>query len=243
MVRGYYQLSSGLMTQSKVLNGISNNIANSKTPGYKQQRVLASSFEEIMIHQVGQGESVLGPMGMTLAAAENATIHSQGVLQATDRALDFAIVGEGFFAVNGPAGLQYTRRGNFTVDSNGYLALPGVGRVMGQQGPIHVGTAEFQSDEQGNILVGGNKIDKLAVFDAADYNNLQQAGEGFYTANGGMNRVETNVKWKTIEGSNVDMAEEMTLAVAAQRNLQSCSQMLKMYDQVLNRAANDLARV
>lgn len=243
MVRGYYQLGSGLMTQSKILNGISNNIANSKTPGYKKQRVLSSPFQTMVINRVGQGNATLGPMNMAIAAANNTTIHSQGGLQYTDRNLDFAIVGEGFFAINGPQGMQYTRKGNFTIDEEGYLSLPGAGRVMGQNGPIHIGTSEFQADEQGNIMVNGSKIDQIAVFGFIDYNSIQQAGDGFYTANGAANMIETNVKWKTLEGSNVDMAEEMTFAIASQRNLQSCSQMLKMYDQILNKAVNDLGRV
>lgn len=243
MVRGYYQLGSGLMTQSKILNGISNNIANSKTTGYKKQRVLSSSFETMMINRIGQGNAALGPMNMAIAADNNATIHSEGTLQYTDRNLDFAIVGEGFFAVNGPDGIRYTRKGNFNIDEEGYLSLPGAGRIMGKNGPIHVGTSEFQADEQGNIIVNGNKIDQIAVFGFLDYNSIEQAGDGFYTANGNANMIETNVQWKTLEGSNVDMAEEMTFAISAQRNMQSCSQMLKMYDQVLNRVVSDLGKV
>ena len=57
MVRGFYQLGSGLFTQTQVLNTISNNIANSNTTGYKEQKTVATTFEEAMLSRVEIGRA------------------------------------------------------------------------------------------------------------------------------------------------------------------------------------------
>ncbi len=116
---------------------------------------------------------------------------------------------------------------------------------MGQNGPIHIGTDQFTADAQGNLSVNGQTVDKIAVYNFTDYNNLQTAGEGMFTSTGGAPTLmqEPNLMWKTIEGSNVDAAEEMTNALSVQRNLQSCSQAIKMYDQIMAKAVTDIAKI
>ena len=65
-----------------------------------------------------------------------------------------------------------------------------------------------------------------------------------FTATGGATLMNNpSIMWKTVEGSNVDPAEEMTSALAAQRSLQSCSQAIKMYDQVLQKSVTDIAKI
>ena len=54
---------------------------------------------------------------------------------------------------------------------------------------------------------------------------------------------DTAVIWKTLERSNADMVDEMTSMITSQRALQSAAQMLKMYDQVMNKSANDIGRM
>ncbi len=246
MVRGFYMLGSGMLTQGRVLTGISNNLANVETPGYKRKEVSASTFGNMVIARVdSQGQSdPIGDMSMATIADRTNTIHSEGNLKNTDRGLDFAIQGEGFFAVQGQNGTVYTRDGSFNVDQDGYLVLSGQGRVMGTNGPIQVGTDDITADSQGNLSVDGNVVGKIAVYNFDDYNTLRTAGEGMFTAGGGATEMQNpEIAWKTVEGSNVDSAQEMTNAISAQRNLQSCSQALKMYDQVLSRAVTDIAKI
>ncbi len=244
MVRGFYALGSGILTQSRILSGISNNLANLETPGYKKKQVSVTTFGKMVINRVDSQKTPIGSMNMIALADKTNTIHSEGTLKSTDRNLDFAIQGEGFFAVQGQGGTVYTRNGSFNVDDEGYLVLKGQGRVIGNNGPIQVGTDDFTADSQGNIIVNGTMTDRIAVYNFADYNNLKTTGEGMFTAAGGATLMQNpEIKWKTIEGSNVNSAEEMTNAVSAQRNLQTCSQAIKMYDQVLARAVTDIAKI
>lgn len=243
MVRGFYQLASGMMTQNKTLNSIGNNITNAKTQGYKKQTVVSQTFGEMLIQRVDGQITPIGTMALGRTVGDTVTLHTQGSMTTTGRNLDFAIQGEGFFAIQGQDGLVYTRKGDFNIDADGYLVQEGVGRVMGTKGPIRVGTDDFTADEQGNIYVGNQWVDRLAVYHFADYNTLTEATSGYYTANGGGQLIDAKIQWQTLEGSNVDVAEEMTNALAAQRELQSCSQALKMYDAVLEKATTQIGQV
>lgn len=235
-------MASGMMTQNKVLNNIGNNISNAKTQGYKKQTVVTSTFGEMLMQRVDQQSTPIGSLSLGTGVADTVTVHTQGMMESTGRNLDFAIQGEGFFAVQGQGNMLYTRKGDFSIDADGYLVQAGVGRVMGTNGPIMVGTDDFTADEQGNIFVDNQLVGRLAVYNFNDYNTLTEAGNGFYTAGGGQ-LINANIQWQTLEGSNVDLAEEMTGAIAAQRELQSCSQALKMYDAVLEKATTEIGQV
>ncbi len=246
MERGFYTLSSGMLTQSRKLTAVSNNIANVETAGYKRNIVTSSTFGNLMIHRLNnQGDVPIGEMSMMTAADKTNVIHSEGSLKETGRTLDFAITGEGFFAVQKDNGLVYTRNGSFNVDEEGYLVSKDLGgRVMGANGPIRVGTDQFDADAQGNISVGGNQVGSLAVYQFADYNNLKSAGQESFTAAGGAQQMQfPQLKWKYVEGSNVDAAQEMTDAIAIQRGLQTCTQALKMYDQILSRTVTEIGKI
>lgn len=244
MVRGFYQLASGMMTQNKVLNSVGNNISNAQTKGYKTQEVATTTFGEMLIQCKDEQNTSIGSMVMGTTIDDTATIHTQGAMESTGRNLDFAIQGEGFFAVQGQNGLLYTRKGDFSIDADGYLEQEGVGRVMGTNGSIKVGTDDFTADEQGNIYVNNQLVDRLAVYNFDDYNTLTEAGSCCYTASGtGQLMTDANVQWQTLEGSNVDLAQEMTNAIKAQRQLQTCSEALKMYDQVLEKATTEIGRI
>lgn len=246
MVRGFYTLGSGILTQSRRLSGISNNIANIDTPGYKKQHISSTTFGDILISRIdSHSVTPIGKLGAISTVDKTKVIHSEGSLNNTGRNQDFAIKGEGFFAVQGQNGsLYYTRNGSFNVDQDGYLTLSGVGRVVGKNGAIRVGTDNFTSDDQGSIFVNGSTVDKIAVYNFSDYNNLKLAPNGLFTAASGAVQEQTpQILWKTLEGSNVDTAKELTDAISAQRTLQSCSESLKMYDQVLQKAVTDIAKI
>lgn len=244
MVRGFYMLGSGMLTQSRVLSGISNNLSNINTSGYKDEKVTTSTFGSMVMDRIDSAKTPIGSVTLMRTADGIKTDYSEGTLKETGRTLDFAIKGQGFFAVQGSNGTVYTRNGNFNVDDQGYLVVEPGGRVLGQNGPIHVGTDNFTADSEGNILVNGQVADKIDVVDFADYNTLQNAGEGLFTASGQPTQVQNpSILWKTLEGSNVDAAQEMTQALSAQRNLQSCSQALQMYDNNLEKAVTEIAKV
>ena len=160
MERGFYTLSSGMLTQSRKLTAVSNNIANVETAGYKRNIVTSSTFGNLMIHRLNnQGDVPIGEMSMMTAADQTNVIHSEGSLKETGRTLDFAITGEGFFAVQKDNGLVYTRNGSFNVDEEGYLVSQDLGgRVMGANGPIRVGQTSLMRMHRGISVLAALRL-------------------------------------------------------------------------------------
>lgn len=244
MVRGFYSLASGIITQNRVLDTVSNNIANSNTNGFKTDKVSTKTFGSMVVARMDGQKSNIGNATMFTTADQNITNFSQGPLQQTGRNLDFAIDGKGFFAVQTDGGTLYTRNGSFDIDGGGYLVLNGIGRVLGKNGqPIYLGTDNITSDTAGNIYVNGTKTADFGIYTFQNEQDLTRVGEGFYSINNPIALQNTAVVWKNVEGSNTDLAQELTDAISAQRNLQSCSQALKMYDQILDKATNDIGKV
>lgn len=243
MVRGFYQLGSGMLTQTQVLNTIANNIANSKTVGYKEQITLGSTFEEMMLSRVDGEYTEIGETYMATVVDEHATLHTQGSFDTTGRSLDFAIVGEGFFAVEKDYGVAYTRNGSFDVDEEGYLVDVQGDRVLDINGNhIFLGTSDFTANEHGTLYIG-DRVEQIGLFNFNDYNALTEVRDGYYQGGAAVAMDDYDIKWQTLENSNVDMAQEMVEAIASQRSFQYIAQAVNMYGDVLNRAASELGKM
>ena len=244
VVRGFYTLASGMLTQNRILNTVSNNISNADTVGFKKSDMTTKAFGDLLIERVKNGEAT--PVGHTTlmnTVDRTYTDYTEGEINKTGRILDFAINGDGFFGIQTNNGTIYTRNGSFDIDANGYLVLKGKGRVLGQNGPIKPNTDNITSDGSGNIFAGGKKVGQIAVYGFSDLNTLKTTGEGVYTGNSSGLIKNPKLLWKCTENSNVNMANEMTNAIAAQRQLQNCSEALKMYDQVLDEATTQIGKV
>ncbi|MEW5726162.1 MAG: flagellar hook-basal body complex protein, partial [Thermodesulfobacteriota bacterium] len=153
---GYFYAVRGAMGQEQRLDALAANLANANTPGFKQGKI---AFEDYLI-------------------LTQRNDYSQGAVRQTERDLDLAIQGPGFFKVLTPRGEAYTRNGTFRTDREGNL-LTGEGhRVLGLKGPINVGTGKepVLVDNQGTVFKGQVEIDRLRVVDLPDKTNLQHQG-------------------------------------------------------------------
>lgn len=251
MFKGFYNLTSGMLSQTRNLDVISNNMSNINTPGYKADTYMDSTFRELMFSRVGNRDKSaaeqIGPQTMALLPSMIYTDYSHGAPEETGQPLDFAINGEGFFQVQGENGRCFTRNGSFIVDNGGYLTLPSHGHVLDRNGqPLYLGTDDIRVDGDGNIFRGdGSLAGRLGVFDfAGGYEGtLMQQGEGVYVSNAPAQLSDSPVQWKMLENSNVDMVREMTRMMSSQRGLQSAAQILKIYDQLMSKATTDVGRV
>ncbi len=266
MYQGFYNLASGMLTQSRNLTTISNNMVNLQTPGYKNETMTSTTFKEAMLYRTGkynkENPTQLATLSKIRSADQVHINYNQGTLYQTDGIYDFALEGKGFFCIETPQGVQYTRNGSFSVDSEGYLILNESGRVLNKDGqPIHIGNENFTVDSQGHITAeiksqsddsSGDSSSTtedygtLKVVDFADYTQLHKEDNGLFSTT----QTETTpsasdvgIQWKTLEKSNVDMVEEMTAMMSSQRALQSAAQSLKMYDQIMSRAVSDVGKL
>ena len=251
MLKGFYTLTSGMLTKSKVLQAVGDNMAGAATPGYKKERVTSSNFKNTLLASTGnRGKSqrvMLGNSSMISTAADAVFDFQQGALEKTERKLDFAINGAGMFRLQTPGGDIYTRNGSFNIDQDGYLNLANTGQVMGTNGPIRLASSDITVDDSGRITDNTGKLaGQIELTDFADSTELVKVGVGLFSSNGGgtvMRPTPGTISWKNIENSNVELADEMTSMLSNQRTLQSCSQLLKMYDQMMNRAVNEIGKL
>ena len=249
MISGLYTATSGLLSQKKSIDVMSNNLANSRTAGFKEDTLITSSFGDEMSYRLEQGTNgvEIGNTNLGRKADQIFTSYDQGVVEQTDRELDFAIEGDGFFTLQGADGtLGITRDGRFSLDTNGYLSGADGSLVLGQNGPIMVGQANFYADESGKIYVNDNYVDTLKITCPADLTTLVKKKEGvFIDTNPSNESVQFNggIIQGAIEASNVDMTKQMSDIIASSRAFQACSQLVKMMDQVLQKSVNEVGRL
>lgn len=241
MFQGFYDLAANMITQNRVLNVISNNMANVSTPGFKSDTMVQSTFRDQMIYRYDRaGKTPIGAASRVNTAVQRVTDYTEGGLKETGSALDAGLTGNGFFVIQTNNGVVYTRNGSFNLDDQRYLNLAGVGRVLGTNGqPIRLTTDKVGIDKQGNIFneETGQLFGRLRIVDFADYGQLTKVTGGVFRANvQPQNAANVNVTQKYVESSNVSPMDEMTAMMTGQRALQSSAQILKMYDQLTERA-------
>ena len=249
MFKGFYNLTSGMVTQQQHLNVVGNNMVNVSTAGFKESRYTATTFDDVMYARVGNQEKIYTDIGRQSYIRANSEIYvnyEQGVPEPTNIPLDFAILGDGFFAIRGEDGnLSYTRAGSFALDGEGYLCFPGVGRVMDPNGqPILLETDKITADERGVLLnENGGYMGQVGGFAFEDNEQLVHNGGGFFTGDGAQAVENPSLLWRYVERSNVELIRQMTDMITCQRALQSCASVTKMYDEVMGHAASDIGRM
>lgn len=251
MDRGFYSAAAGVLSQQKVFSTISNNIANAGTVGYKGKSTVDTSFGEHFVARMrGNGSDANIGTGslMTVNSAEF-TDFSQGSISSTGRSVDLSIQGSGFFVIASETfGEVATRNGQFEIDGDGELALPGVGKVLGQGGgAITLESGNFIVDAAGVIYdLEGEEIDALYIAMGAEGAALKPVGEGFFQCEEGLQEQESEaygILQGAVEKSNVNMAWEMSKMISAQNQYQSCMQMLRAFDSLEEKCVTQVGQV
>lgn len=259
MLRGLYSAASGMDTHMRRLAVEANNLANVRTPGYKQDRVPAESFELLLRGSTDPlapaldvpfaspvATELTGTVGSGIYPLEPVLDLSQGSLYGTGEPLDLALVGPGFFAVQTPDGERYTRAGNFSVDGSGLLRTATGDLVLGEQGPVQVGAGDLSVGPDGTISVNGNAVARLRLVEF-DVPALQKVGENYLAprdpATAPRPATGTQVRQGYLESSNVDLSRTMVSLIEIQRAYELSARALQMQDQTLGAAINDVGRV
>jgi flagellar basal-body rod protein FlgG len=251
MVRGFYAAASGVLAQQRNFNVMASNIANVGTAGYKTETLLSSSFAEHLVARVGGGNIAptrnIGTGSFFTTNIGEYTDFTQGSVETTGRELDMSVNGDGFFMIRtDDRGDVLTRNGQFDVDEEMNLVLPGVGQVLDDgMAPITLESSSIQVDISGAIRVGEEEVAQIGVFQVEDTAALTNAGKGFFqseeepdAAAGGY-----QVMQGTLEKANVNMAMEMSRVMAGQNLYNACTQVVKMYDVLNESLVTQIGRV
>lgn len=251
MFSGFYNLASGMITHGKHLDVISNNMANVATTGFKVDTFTGQTFDEVMYSLVGNKEknyTDIGERSYATVPSQLYTDYTQGSFDETNMPLDFAIDddGRGFFAIQTEDGVMYTRAGDFSLDDEGYLALPDHGRVLDVNGDeILLVTDKITADNFGRIYTKeGGFLGQVGVYVFEDTAGLTKDPMGMFDANGAQPQADAVLLHNgMLERSNVGLAQQMVKMISTQRAYQSSASLTKMYDQVMGHAASDLGRL
>lgn len=251
MFRGFYQLTSAMLSHGRRLDVVANNMTNISTAGYKSERYTDSTaFKEVMLSRVGNKDKVnsteLAQISYILAPDQQYTDFTQGGLEETELPLDFAIEGDGFFAIDWNGEVGYTRAGSFNLDDEAYLVLPGQGRVLdANRQPIQLPTDKIYVDADGGIytLENRNLIATLGVFAFQDNGALERNDHGLFTGGQPQQAEGYTIHNGWVERSNSNMVHEMVSMMSAQRAIQSAAEVSKIYDQVITKDTTELGRL
>ena len=256
MMRALYSAATGMMAQQFNMDVISNNLANVNTTGFKHAR---ADFQDLMSQELRPAgatvaDGVTTPTGLEVGLgvkpAATETMFDQGTLQNTGNPMDVAIQGSGFFKVLLPDGTTgYSRDGSFKLDNQGKLVnssgyaiqpeitIPANSTVnIGEDGTVSVqqaGSAQQQvvgqitltnfSNPAGLENIGGNNFVATAASGSPTDGTAGQNGYG--TISQGM-----------LEGSNVQIVQEMVNMITAQRAYETNSKAIQTADQMLQTA-------
>jgi len=239
MLRGIYSASSGLDTSRDRMTVISNNIANINTVGFKKDVFLTKSFAEIL----GKGISNEVPVIDKIA-----TDFTPGNLQHTGNINDIAIDGNGFFTISKGDETLYTKRGVFKVNAQGILMAENGYKVMGKNGPVHVGNSEYRVSEKGEVFVGGKKIDELDIVEFKKTNLLEKVGFSFFKNIGQASSPDTSsiIRQEYLEESNVNSigaVVEMISLMDMTRFAEAQQKTIQMQDDTLRKSVNEVGQI
>ena len=248
MLSGHYTIASGLLTRQREIDTIGNNLVNINKPGYRAERVVTGSFEQALVRQEGDSKTQINDAMHTITTVEGiyALGHS-GSIKHTGRVLDVAINGDGYYSIEDTEGDAYlTRNGQFDIDAEGYLELPGLGRVQGKSGDIQIENMPITVRDDGTIMDGlGEEIDKIALVVPDEETDMIKAPNGMFIAEGNTSDATntTTMLQGNIELSNVDMNQEMTTLIEVQRAFQSCSNALQTIDAMNRKSVSQLGAI
>jgi len=227
MERGLYIAASGMLAEQVRQDQIANDLANAATPGYKADRTSQAGFGELLLANSATGQ-VVGPQGTAVQVSAVQTDFSPKPAKDTGEPLDFAIVGEGFFAVQTANGTRYTRNGQFQADAQGRLVTPQGDPVLGRGGRTLSVGADGRVDPRALEVVNLRNPRK-------DGDNLV-AGTPAGTAAG-------QVRAGALESSGADAARSMVDMIASMRAFEAGQKVIQTIDETLGKAATQVGAV
>jgi len=177
-------------------------------------------------------------------------VFAQGPMERTDRPLDAAIIGDGFFTVSDGSTTRYTRDGRFTVNETGELVMAtGNGRwhVLNDAGaPIRTvpGGGKALIDSDGQLRQGGQVIAQLGLQTTDDKQTLRKVGENLFEARAEMREAENaRIEPNTIEASTFDVVQGLASMIETTRSFEINASLIQMQDQLTGQAVSTVGRV
>ncbi len=265
MVRALYTAASGMTAQQLNVDTISNNLANVNTVGYKKETTNFKSLLYTNLRgpqeEVTENTPTANQVGHGVRALANSRNYMSGTLQQTGNSNDLAIIGDGFFAIDNNGEELYTRDGSFRfsmledggsyalVTSDGYpvLSVEGESIIIGSEVPVDkIKVSEngsvYYTDEEGMRM----DVGQIRIVQFTNRAGLEATGSNLYRATPASGEAlseadedgltKSTLRTGYLEGSNVQLAEEMVNLIIAQRAYEVNSTAIKTADDMMQQA-------
>jgi flagellar basal-body rod protein FlgG len=240
MIRGLYVAAEGMAARQKAQDVLAMNLANVNTTGFKADRpVFETALQRILYRVEGTGATPIGTLSAGALLTTTYTDLQPGPLMRTGNPLDVAIEGEGYFAVQTPAGIRYTRNGAFSLNAEGILITREGFPVLGTQGVIRLPrSATLEIGEDGSLRIDGKVVDRLQIVQGT----MCKDTNGWLVGNAtpvATPRLITGM----LEGANVNIVREMVEMIEYLRAYETHQRAIQAQDETLGRAINEIARI
>ena len=223
MISGIYTLIDGALVHQLRFETISNNMANLNTNGFRKD--IISFNQALSMNYVSE------------------TDFTPGLVRHTGNDLDVALEGQGFFKVQTPKGVRYTRDGAFSLNAQGALVTRNGDAVLGENGPITIDGKKITITSDGQVVVDGTAVDKLMLVEFKQPKSLRKEGSSCYFHQGPESEVlaaqTISVKQSYLEGSNVNPTTEMIKMLEAFRSFESAQKAIQSIDEITSKMIND----
>ena len=205
MDTGLYIAASGMLAQQVRQDQLANDLSNASTPGYKSDSSVQQSFGAMLLSNTSTGQTI-GPLNTGVRVGAPVTNLTPSTLHSTGLPLDFAVAGQGFFAVRTAQGVRYTRDGQFQASAKGLLVDGQGNPVMSQNG------ATITVSAQGTVPASS-----LGVFNVT---GVAKQGNNLFTGRASGPGTGT-VRQGELEDSAVDPVTTMVNMMTTMQSYQS----------------------
>ncbi|MCU1258087.1 MAG: flagellar basal body rod protein [Bryobacterales bacterium] len=239
--------ASGMRARLESLEMLANNLANSATGGYKTDREFYSLYVSADATEAADLGTSASPD--TLPVIDKPwTDYSQGVLQVTDNPLDLALSGKGFFAVNGPTGVLYTRNGRFKLTPTGALAnLDGMTVRTRAGGTIQtISSSPLLVAQDGTVQQDGQVLGQIQIDSFNEPVDLNKQGMNYFyklDPKQSAQAATAEVHQGKLEGSNVGSAESAVRLVTVMRQFEMLQKAMNIGADMNRMAIEEVAKV
>lgn len=238
----FYIGAAGLEAQQRALDVTANNIANMNTPAFKRSAV---RFAELVAPNDPAADPVAALAGVRMDSGH--LVWSQGEIKPTGSAMDLAIQGQGFVEVLGNDGqARLWRGGSLKINDDGFLATAD-GMPLRAMIAVPAGASDLTIAADGTVTAlaeAGGAPEKLGQIELAlieDQGGLTPSGGGYFDNPAGapIKSVRPGeegggrVVQGAIEGSNVDLSEQMVSLMLLQRSYSANAQLVQAGDQIM----------
>jgi flagellar basal-body rod protein FlgG len=225
---GLRDASHASVMRQRHLAVISNNLANSNTPGFKADRMI---FNDLMERKIK-------------------TDHGQGSMNHTANDLDLAISGEGYFQIGTREGIRLTRDGSFRMRGDGTVVNPMGFPVLGAGGAPIILNPEGEKvfiDPSGAVFQGEEEVGRLSIVTVDDPDSLEKAGHNLFAAKGGqapqtLPSQDYSLSQGYLETSNVQVVQEMVGMIEAFRSFESYQKAIQAQSEMDKQATTQVGR-